>query len=336
MSKERKYFKYNYFRLVIQKGMSTSGVYRFRTKGQQWIFLQTHYNLLTNNTEPHSVYCKNHLININDALMYKNSLPMVSRSSSVSSQLSVNVDQQPSPPQQFQPHHQQQQQQHQQQYQHHNIQQSLNQIQQQSMHQINHQSPIQQQQQQHSPSQNQPQQSPQQHQSPLVSPSSSVTNHRTTFNEFKSYKKLDYFNYRNENSNSNSSQHSMQMKAPPITQQPTIEGITPSHSQIGTNNSQIDSSLMDNLRNSVKDNSLPSHSSSFQLKPTMETRNDQQQDTRKGVSKLILMSYQQPSFRKYVCTQLLLFKSQHEEKIKTLQEKVGQFEEIIKFFQDGK
>ena len=68
---------------------------------------------------------------------------------------------------------------------------------------------------------------------------------------------------------------------------------------------------------------------------TTETRSETQ-DTRKGVSKLILMSYQQPTFRKYVCTQLLIFKAQHEEKIRVLQEKVNQFEEIIKFFQDGK
>ena len=297
--------------------MSTSGVYRFRTKGQQWIFLQTHYSLLKNNTEPHSVHCKNHLININDALMYKNSLPMTSRSSSVSSQLSINIDQQLSP-----------------QHQHH-----LQQIHQQSPHhQIHHHSPIQQQspQQQLHQSPQQLHQSPQQHhqqspqqqlQSPLVSPLSSTMKQKSTFNEFKTYKKLDYFNYRNENSNSNSSVKSVQIKS-------TIDAMN-NHPQT-SNNNQIEPSLADNIRNMEKSNSLQKTSANTPQKSITTESKSEQQDTRKGVSKLILMSYQQPSFRKYVCTQLLLFKTQHEEKIKVLQEKVGQFEEIIKFFQDGK
>ena len=153
-------------------------------------------------------------------------------------------------------------------------------------------------------------------------------NQKTTFNEFKSYKKLDYFNYRNENSNSNSSVKSVQIKT-------TADGMK--NNPQTSNNNRIESSLVDNLRSSEQLDSLPTQlSSNIPQKSAMTENKSEQQDTRKGVSKLILMSYQQPTFRKYVCTQLLLFKSQHEEKIKTLQDKVGQFEEIIKFFQDGK
>jgi hypothetical protein len=152
-------------------------------------------------------------------------------------------------------------------------------------------------------------------------------NQKSTFNEFKTYKKLDYFNYRNENSNSNSSVKSVQIKS-------TIDAMN-NHPQT-SNNNQIEPSLADNIRNMEKSNSLQKTSANTPQKSITTESKSEQQDTRKGVSKLILMSYQQPSFRKYVCTQLLLFKTQHEEKIKVLQEKVGQFEEIIKFFQDGK
>ena len=53
-------------------------------------------NVSTYNIEPFAVHCTNHLININDALFYKNNLPKTSRSNSlnsVNSQISLNIKQ---------------------------------------------------------------------------------------------------------------------------------------------------------------------------------------------------------------------------------------------------
>ena len=55
----------------------------------------------------------------------------------------------------------------------------------------------------------------------------------------------------------------------------------------------------------------------------------------KIISKILLMSYKQPNFRKHVCTQLMLEKNKCEEAIKQQQLKLKQCEEIISFFQDG-
>jgi hypothetical protein len=63
---------------VIEKGRSTSSVYRFRTKSQQWIFLQTHYTFekmqrypknateLFNNFDTQSIHCNHHVVRVND------------------------------------------------------------------------------------------------------------------------------------------------------------------------------------------------------------------------------------------------------------------------------
>jgi len=54
----------------------------------------------------------------------------------------------------------------------------------------------------------------------------------------------------------------------------------------------------------------------------------------KIISKILLMSYKQPNFRKHVCTQLLIEKNKCEDAIKQQQLKLKQCEEIISFFQD--
>ena len=56
----------------------------------------------------------------------------------------------------------------------------------------------------------------------------------------------------------------------------------------------------------------------------------------KIISKILLMSYKQPNFRKHVCTQLLIEKNKCEDAIRQQQLKLKQCEEIISFFQDGK
>ena len=279
---------------MLNNATSTSGVYRFRTKGQQWIFLQSHFSLVTHNTDSHVVFCKNHLININDALMHKANLP---HSSSIDSQLSITVSQQQSPNNKSSPQIQNNQQQSS----------PLSQYSQQSPHQ---------QQQQHSP---------------LIRNNSLITS-STPFNEFKTYKKLDYYNYRNENSNSNSSQNSSQMRVSSLhLQQQQIPSSSSIVNPVDNNNNNLN---RNEIQQTLKTLSQPQQQNKQNNNP-IEGKSESI-DAPKSVSKLILMSYQQPTFRKYVCTQLLLFKTQHEEKIKALQEKVGQFEEIIKFFQDGK
>ena len=66
---------------VIQKGIVPSITYRFRTKGLQWIWIQTRFQMLTNqllNSKPYAIRCHNEVIGLNEILSTKDILDTTS------------------------------------------------------------------------------------------------------------------------------------------------------------------------------------------------------------------------------------------------------------------